>query len=81
MADSPTPTRPASFPRKKDAELVLINPIFKDCKGGWIPAAGLHKPGFGDGCYCETADASKCLGCTCQKGTAGNEPGFYCDST
>ena len=65
---------------------ILINPTFEQCSGGRIEHAEsharppTHKPGFGDGCYCEKADAADCVGCACKKGDAGNAPGWYCDS-
>lgn len=63
------------------ARITLVNPKFVDCLAGYIGWSHTHKPGFGDGCYCENADPGLCTGCTCKKGTAGNEPGFYCDSS
>ena len=62
------------------ARLTLVRPKFIDCLAGYIGWSHTHKPGFGDGCYCEGADPSLCTGCTCKKGTAGGGPGFYCDS-
>jgi hypothetical protein len=62
------------------ARLTLVRPKFIDCLAGYIGWSHTHKPGFGDGCYCEGADPRLCTGCTCRKGTAGGGPGFYCDS-
>jgi hypothetical protein len=63
-----------------NARLNLIRPRFIDCLAGYIGWSHTHKPGYGDGCYCEGADPKLCTGCTCKKGTAGGVPGFYCDS-
>jgi len=59
---------------------VLVNPTFENCLGGRIDAIDLHKVGFGDGCYCEKEDAADCVGCACQKGSAGGGSGWYCDN-
>jgi hypothetical protein len=63
-----------------NSRLTLVRPRFVDCLAGYIGWSHTHKPGFGDGCYCENEDPSLCVGCTCKSGTAGGEPGWYCDS-
>lgn len=63
-----------------NARLNLTRPKFVDCKAGYIGWSHTHKPGYGDGCYCAGADPTLCIGCTCNEGTVGGQPGFYCDS-
>ena len=57
-----------------DGTLNLVRATFTDstCSGA--------KP-CGSGCFCDGANASKCVGCACTKDTSN--PGFtyfYCDS-
>ena len=38
-----------------NARLAMVRPVFKNCLAGYIGWSHTHKPGFGDGCYCENA--------------------------
>jgi len=53
--------------------LKLVRPTFTNdtCSNG---------NNCGSNCFCLGNDASKCVGCTCKKGTAG-DPYFYCNAT
>ena len=81
LTSPPTPSATDAHVRSQfggglhsDGTLKLVRPTFTDstCSGA--------KP-CGSGCFCDGADASKCVGCACRKDSSN--PGFtffYCDS-
>ena len=55
----------------ESAALRLVRPTFSG-----DTSVGVN----GSGCYCNSADATKCVGCTCEKGNFDGVPGWYCSS-